>query len=235
MLLGPTEVRACPHCETPFARPTLLSGNTFGATYWTDGSRDAPMMPEQQLIGRCRGCNSLFWIQRTRFLGTFGGLDFPVDLMKKREDAPQAWQEARPPAPPSAEDFREAVETGLAEDRDAELLLRRCAWWADNDTWRREYVHEPPPQPTRDADALANLQTLHDMLDPGVLDERLFKLEAARHLGRFEEARALLDFAFPAELAGWVEQQRQLIAERDVRVRMRLDGGHGGGPGESPP
>jgi len=47
MLPGPTIVRKCSTCGKLIAQPTLLSGNTFGARFWTDGKREAPMLPEQ--------------------------------------------------------------------------------------------------------------------------------------------------------------------------------------------
>jgi hypothetical protein len=41
MLPAPNLIRQCGQCQKPFAQPTLRSGNTIGATFWTDGKREA--------------------------------------------------------------------------------------------------------------------------------------------------------------------------------------------------
>ena len=46
MLPGPTLIIACPACKAEHLLPTLASGNTLGARYWTDGYCEAPMLPE---------------------------------------------------------------------------------------------------------------------------------------------------------------------------------------------
>ena len=55
MLPGPTTIKRCPGCKGLLAEGTLASGNTLGATFWTDGKREAPMLPEMPwLVGRAR-------------------------------------------------------------------------------------------------------------------------------------------------------------------------------------
>jgi len=39
-----------------------MSGNTFGATFWTDGKRDAPMLPDLPEFVKCPHCKLLLWI-----------------------------------------------------------------------------------------------------------------------------------------------------------------------------
>lgn len=46
MLPGPDQILECPSSGAPVAQPTISSGNTFGATYYTDGWMDAPMPPQ---------------------------------------------------------------------------------------------------------------------------------------------------------------------------------------------
>ncbi|MFP2909603.1 ribosomal protein L7/L12 [Pyxidicoccus sp. 3LFB2] len=69
MTPGPDRVLACPHCRTPHRRHTLASGNTFGAVVWTDGWRDAPMLPLPPAVSRCSACRRYFWVDRAEQLG----------------------------------------------------------------------------------------------------------------------------------------------------------------------
>lgn len=69
MMPGPDIVVACPWCEEPLRRLSLLSGNTFGAVVWTDGWRDLPMLPLPPPVSRCGACQRFFWVGRARELG----------------------------------------------------------------------------------------------------------------------------------------------------------------------
>jgi len=40
----------------------MLSGNTFGAVFYSDGFLAAPMYKNQQLLLKCTNCNSFFWL-----------------------------------------------------------------------------------------------------------------------------------------------------------------------------
>ncbi len=40
---------------------TILSGNTFGARWWSDGKMEAPMMPDEPWLRRHPGTGEMFW------------------------------------------------------------------------------------------------------------------------------------------------------------------------------
>jgi len=46
MIPGPGQVVACPRCEAEASYSTMISGNNFGARFWTDGRMIAPMLVE---------------------------------------------------------------------------------------------------------------------------------------------------------------------------------------------
>ena len=46
MLPGPDMYKHCSSCHQLIIEETLMSGNTFGAIYWSDGKREAPMLPK---------------------------------------------------------------------------------------------------------------------------------------------------------------------------------------------
>jgi hypothetical protein len=56
MIVAPPCIIACPHCQGPLQAYDTVSGNSFGATYYSDGYRDAPMMPVDTGIGICGHC-----------------------------------------------------------------------------------------------------------------------------------------------------------------------------------
>lgn len=66
MMPGETIYRACPACQQLLIECTLLSGNTIGAKFWTDGKMDAPMFPQIPALVRCAHCQSLLWLPEAR-------------------------------------------------------------------------------------------------------------------------------------------------------------------------
>src|SRR4030067_1169918 len=69
MLPGNTIIRKCTACAKPIEQDTISSGNTFGATYWTDGKCNAPMLPDQPWLVMCPHCHSALWIDELKILG----------------------------------------------------------------------------------------------------------------------------------------------------------------------
>jgi hypothetical protein len=53
MLPGPDLVRDFRGAERPSSNRTLMSGNPFGARYWTGGRTEAPMLPETPPRVKC--------------------------------------------------------------------------------------------------------------------------------------------------------------------------------------
>lgn len=69
---GPTIIRKCSVCTKPVKQHTIGSGNTFGATFWTDGKREASMLPDQPWMVICPHCHSTLWIDELETLGETG-------------------------------------------------------------------------------------------------------------------------------------------------------------------
>ncbi len=61
MLPGPTIVKKCSECSELINEQTITSGYTFGATFWTDGKREAAMLPDQPWLVKCPHYQSLIW------------------------------------------------------------------------------------------------------------------------------------------------------------------------------
>lgn len=64
MQLGPTKILICPFCGGKKGVITLLSGNTFDGTVWSDTRRHYPMMPELSPIQKCPHCSKFYFIEQ---------------------------------------------------------------------------------------------------------------------------------------------------------------------------
>ncbi len=60
MRIGGLLILTCPHCGETEGVTTLLSGNTFGATYWSDFRTMAPMLPSMSPIQKCPYCGKYY-------------------------------------------------------------------------------------------------------------------------------------------------------------------------------
>ncbi len=57
MTPGPTIFRKYSACSKAIEQDTIGSGNTFGATFWIDGKREALMLPDQHWLVMCPHCH----------------------------------------------------------------------------------------------------------------------------------------------------------------------------------
>jgi hypothetical protein len=211
MMLGPDRILACPICGAFAKAITLMSGNTFGAVHFTDGSMIAMHMPDVPRITRCKNCNSLFWLNDENAVWEpWGGV--PAD--------PEILERAQGVEPPSADDFAEALTAGLAADPEQEIYLRVRLWWAANQRLR---TAPKDILPEWSADMAENLERLDQLLDDSEPGGVLLKAEIARETGRFDEAAELLDREFPGDFAHAAAEIRRLAAERTAVVRMIPD------------
>lgn len=61
MKLGNSKIIKCPYCGTKKELMTLLSGDTFGAQFWSDGKMIASMLPEVSFVQKCPGCGKYYF------------------------------------------------------------------------------------------------------------------------------------------------------------------------------
>jgi len=184
MLPGPTILRRCESCGQPFGQPTIRSGNTFGATYWTDGRMDAPMLPDRPELVKCPSCKAMLWIEDQESIGEV----YPSQFRDPE------FKDLRLFALPSAEDYLRVLADDSPRPRPTseaahqwQRYVRVRAWWAFNDPRRTAAVKAPIT-----AAETANLRALVDLLDDRDANDRLMKAEVLRELGQFEDAAEIL-------------------------------------------
>ena len=217
MIPGPDIVIECPHCRSLSKLFSLTSGNTFGATLWSDGYQDAPMLPRPPVVTRCHNCSGYFWVRDAKEVGEID----PFERKKGASDT--AWEEALSIRELTESEYYEAIEAGLASTSENETQIRTLAWWRANDTDRIEEkgsrkLEQSNPQKT------ANLILLFDVMKDDSAEGQLMKAEVARQLGRFDDAITLLSAIRNPELE-WVKTQIIAFCEsRNINVRvLRMD------------
>lgn len=206
MTPGPTIIRQCGACGQQLAQHTINSGNTFVARLWTDGKREAPMLPAQPLLVKCPHCQTLVWIDELAEVG-----DIEPWAAETSEDS--SYPNARAPTIPTFDDYL-AYLRAQSPDHDQARYLRIQAWHAGNDP-RREQQTETPLYDSE----IENLKALIQLLDEADETDRLMKAEALRQLGEFEHAQRLLAGAFAAELTQAVTLISQLVQQQIDTVR----------------
>ena len=209
MIQGPDIVLACPHCEALARLFTIVEADPTGAVSWTDGCQEMPMTPAQPNISRCPGCGKLMWVAECQ----------PLGMIREDADLPapelEEWKKLPYLEPATEADYLEAVKTGMARTPDQEAELRVHAWWRANDPHRR--AESGPRHPTR-PESVENLERLVELLAEGEHEFVLFRAEALRELGRFDEARESLgglcsDYELArVRLAGLIEEKSRDVA-----------------------
>lgn len=174
MLLGPIYVYKCPNCDNLLTNESLLSGNTFGASIFSDGKEIAPMLPEFPNLTKCKKCNTIFWLSKLKKIGAYEWGD---------EKNPY-WQIADKAEFLEIEDYYNAISKGLAENKDEELFIRQRIWWSYNDRIREgQKIFNDEIDELRWID---NLQKLKTLLDESDIEQRMMIAEINRNLGDFE-------------------------------------------------
>ncbi len=201
MLPGPTIIKKCSECSGSIEEHTIASGNTFGATFWTDGKRDAPMLPDQPWLVICPHCQALIWIDEQAELGE----------VEPFSDS-GIYKGAKSYSVPELQDYFSALKiSNLSKNKERYLRLR--AWWSGNDERRGSGIKQ-----NLSDDEKENLQALDKMLDTPDDNDRLMKAEIKRELSQFEEAEAILRESFDSEFSQAVSIISELVQRREPFV-----------------
>jgi hypothetical protein len=111
----------------------------------------------------------------------------------------------------------EAIREGLGASPDLELELRVLTWWRGNDQFR-----DPSTSPGHldSHDAVENMERMVEITRDGDEDLLLFRAEALRHLGRFDEAKETLKGVGCSDY--WPAKSRQIelmeLGDRNLAI-----------------
>jgi hypothetical protein len=191
-------IRECPHCKAHVVQEETLSGNTIGATYWTDGRREAKMLPDHPWLVKCPLCSELFWVDEAEEKdGGFEAAERKIRVLAPSEKELLGFLSG-PPLP-----------------KNKELYVRVVAWRMANDTWR----WNPNAEPEFSKEQVQNLKALAVMLDDAEPNQRILKAEIARELGNFDDCLLLLLHQFDKSYDHAVGFIRKLAEEKVRGVR----------------
>lgn len=209
---GPDIVLACPHCGASARLSTIEFAENVDAVSWTDGYREVPDVVQPPTMTRCHACRRLHWLTEAHPLGELTpGVELPPEHL--------SWRDAPMVEPPDENDYYEALQTGLAQGADQEIKLRVCAWWRGNDRFRKS---ETPGRFLTDQRAVHNLERLIELCAGGNHEILLFRAEALRQLGRFDEARDALSYLC-SDYSAARERLETLIANRSRELEVLFD------------
>ena len=209
MIPGPDAILACPLCGAAARLATIESCDPAGAVSWTDGYQEAPDVPRQTNVARCAGCGKFYWLGEARQLGWIApGLELPPECAH--------WHDAPRIEPLDEAGYYEALEAGLAENPEHELELRVHAWWRGNDRYRGT---EATPRIATGEREIANMNRLVELCAHGDHEILLFRAEALRQLGRFDEATEAL-YGLCSDYAQAREKIAELIEAKSREVAV---------------
>ena len=180
MLPANATLLRCPHCGAKKEVIQLMSGNTIGATLWSDTKHIAPMLPQVFPIQRCPNCGKYFFYTIHVIAGTSHRYssqsgELPLEYLK------------------------EAL-AQLQSTDDRERSLRFLILWAFNDRYGQLEQSEIP---TEEWDYhIDNVQHLLAMDICPLMNAELY-----REIGQFEECiKILMSDQIDDELQGFRDQ-----------------------------
>ena len=210
MLPGPNYVYSCPNCGNLLAQGSLLSGNTFGEKVYSDGKRIAPMLPDFPDLTKCKKCDAIFWLSKLNEIGTYDWGD------PNNSD----WQNADEAQFLEIDDYFKAINTGIAEDKEEELIIRQEIWWAYNDKIRKGkkiFSDEKDELLWKE-----NVEELVKLFDPSDINQRIMIAEINRNLGDFENCIRIIQSIENAEL-NWLKEKFVVECEQKNKWVIELN------------
>jgi len=209
MRRGENLLIACPSCGKEYLQEDLVSGNTRGARYWTDGKRDAPMLPTMPALTRCEKCKTIFHVDDAEIIADGRPLTLYSTGPKVRFLTLAELLECIEIQPESI------------KERGRQISVRTELLHKKNDYYRYSASSFEPD--LNDSRIVRNIEILAELLTESVDAENtnglMLRAELLREMGRFEESAAALQ-SIPQEARSipLFETMKRLIQNRDNRI-----------------
>lgn len=210
MIPGPRYIYECPKCSTLLMRGSLRSGNTIGASLFSDGKQIAPMLPDFPNLTKCKKCDTIFWLSEMKEIGV-------CDAMK--EEWKPEWENVNSAEFLGVTDlFRSLEMDTVKNDKEKEKNVRIQIWWTFNDRIReRKNIFVQ-----KDDEVLwkQNCQRLIELIDTKDVNQKIMTAELYRNLGEFDLCMELintLDNKFD-----WVIEQFKVECENKNKLLIQI-------------
>ncbi|MDE6019360.1 MAG: hypothetical protein K2G85_11190 [Muribaculaceae bacterium] len=214
MIPGPANIIGCPFCGGKKELMSLVSGNTFGGTVWSDTRRHYPMLPEVSPIQKCPHCGKYFFMEQAirdhsndvlsecRSFGELGTLNY-TELKEAKEQMQH-----------------------LTLTKMQRWIINHQLFMAYNDEFRRT-INASACKPS-EQEMLVFESTVKELLD-GIdtsADYDLFHAELLRETGRFEEAMEILKQHSSSDDVWVVEAMLRHIDDKDTLPFLLIENGN---------
>ena len=195
MLPGPDVLYMCPNCNNFIYNESLMSGNTCGASLFSDGKLVAPMLPEFPNLTKCKKCSSFLWLGKMKSLGYF-------NMYNSRELAELTGDPNVKPDKAeflSLDDLFGVLNLHDFQDPREEIFVRTRIWWTFNDRIRygKGVLFQNDDDEFRYLDNIASLINLNAKSSP---DELFSLAENYRNLGDFNKCIEIINSIVDPEL-----------------------------------
>jgi hypothetical protein len=162
---------------------------------------------------RCGKCLRYLWTDEAHTLGY---------LLHEAALPPEQahWADAPAIEPLDETGLFQALAQGIAHSPELELELRVAIWWRGNDVFRGA---DAPVGYATSTEATSNMERFIEMMSDGAEDLLLFRSEALRQLGRFEEVEASLQSVWCSDYAPAKNRLLELARAGDRRLRPLFD------------
>ena len=174
MTPGKAEIVKCPYCGTTKELFTMASGNTIGATFWSDNKRIAPMLPRVSPIQKCPNCGKYYEKYKNR-IGESNDYSFALGTLTFPE-------------------WKEAYAQFQAEGVDDKMNNQFRYWLIHS---YNDYFHrsENAPKPSEEDFEFFSKTVVAfiDALEWNKVSDLLMKAELYREANMMQECRQVLD------------------------------------------
>jgi hypothetical protein len=163
------------------------------------------MLPDQPALVKCPTCGAVVWIEKQEVVGE-------ISKWGSRGETNPAFENAQSYDTPTFDDYIEFLNFGNC-NKEQQRYVRLRAWWHSND-FQRFTGSEFPPTDSK----IANMEAFALLLDEHDETDRLMKAEIYRELGRFADAKGLLEQPFSDAMTPAVDLIRELVRQREQNV-----------------
>ena len=190
---GKAKLVKCPYCGTKKELMTLMSGNTFGAVYWSDNKRIAPMLPIVSPVQKCPHCGK-YYLESKQKSESGENYSFNLGNLTYSE-----WKEA----------FCQFMSQHCLKDTDRHTKITRddlvnLRFWliqAYNDHFHRKKIEEPSQEEYIYFCGVVN--DFIDTFDWSSIKAPLLKAEFYREAGEMEKCAEVLNSMSYNQLEGF--------------------------------
>ena len=217
MTIGPPCRLTCPHCGAYKHIYSIMSGNTFNGTVWSDTKKYFPMLLSTSLIQRCPECEAYYFYEdgkpvemdEKEFRKTLTAKKLSEeDIKRLYRGSLHSWYKETAinrlghlNEIESREAYESLYSESLSKERKTHLLITRL--YAFNDEYLRNGNTLLPELQTVQEDFIYKIINLYP-------DETIFIAELYREIGQFEKAIELLRKTLTPEL----DEQSEIVVKK---------------------